>query len=285
MGNETGRSPVYLLMEFSIGPRLAAPPISEGEVVVHPPPDVPRDMPANPLAKLLPGVMGVATVGMMVIYFTSGTAAMRNPMFMFFPVMMLVSLIGTVAFGGRGGTRIAEINQDRRDYLRYLESVAQSTSKIIEAQRVSLTWRHPAPCSLWMLVGGRRMWERRPEDSDFGHVRVGVGTQRPSTRLVPPELGPVEDLDPVTSTELRRLIRNRSMVPDLPVALAVKGFVAITVRGDIVHHSGSVEGGHMSTRGTAQSRPFADCGCRRSADGSGLGLAEMAATSPTSARE
>ncbi len=73
--------------------------------------------------------MGVATVGMMVIYFTSGTAAMRNPMFMFFPVMMLVSLLGTVAFGGRGGTRTAEINQDRRDYLRYLESVAQSTSK------------------------------------------------------------------------------------------------------------------------------------------------------------
>ena len=78
------------------------------------PPDVPRDVPGNPLSRLLPAVMVVATVGMMIVYFTSGTAAARNPMFMFFPVMMLGSLIGTVAMGTRGGSRAADINQDRR---------------------------------------------------------------------------------------------------------------------------------------------------------------------------
>ena len=66
------------------------------------------------------------------------------------------------------------------------------------------------------------MWERRPGDADFGHVRVGLGAQCLSTPLVTPELGPVEELDPVTSMELRRLIRNRSMVRDLPVALALR---------------------------------------------------------------
>ena len=89
-------------MEFLIEPRLATPPTAEGEVVVHAPPDVARDVPANPLSQLLPVAMVVAAVGMMVIYFTSGGTAMRSPMFMFFPAMMLVSLLGTVALGARG---------------------------------------------------------------------------------------------------------------------------------------------------------------------------------------
>ena len=231
MGNEIGCRPVYLLMEFWIEPRLTAPPMAEGEVVVHAPPDVARDVPANPLSKLLPVAMVVAAVGMMVIYFTSGGTAMRSPMFMFFPAMMLVSLLGTVAFGARR-SRTAEINQDRREYLRYLESLEHAISKTHDAQRVSLAWNHPEPDSLWTLVGGRRMWERRPEDPDFGHVRVGLGTQCLSSRLVSPELGPVEELDPVTSMELRRLIRNRSVVPNVPIALALNGFAAVTVRGD-----------------------------------------------------
>ena len=50
-------------------------------------------VPANPLARLLPVAVIVATVGMMTLYFTSGAAG-RNPMFMFFPVMMLASIVG-----------------------------------------------------------------------------------------------------------------------------------------------------------------------------------------------
>ena len=176
---------VYRQMEFWIEPRMATPPVAEDEVIVKAPPDVPRDVPVNPLSRLLPAAMAVATVGMMVIYFTSGTSVMRSPMFMFFPVMMLMSLAGTVAAGTRG--RTAEINQNRRDYLGYLESLDKDIAKTVEDQRISLTWRDPHPASLWTLVGGRRMWERRPEDPDFGHVRLGVGSHRLSTNLVPPD--------------------------------------------------------------------------------------------------
>jgi DNA segregation ATPase FtsK/SpoIIIE, S-DNA-T family len=219
-------------MEFLIEPRLATPPTAEGELVVHAPPDVTQDVPGNPLSRLLPAVMIVATAGMMGIYFTSGASAMRNPMFMLFPVMMLASLLGTVASGARGGSRIAEINQDRRDYLRYLASLDSTIEKTIEEQRLSLSWSHPDPGSLWTMVGGRRMWERRTGDADFGHVRVGLGTRCLSTPLVTPELGPVEEVDPVTSTALRRLIRHRSTVPNLPIALALTELAAITVSGD-----------------------------------------------------
>ncbi len=230
-GNEISSRRVYRQMEFWIEPRIATPPVAEGDVVVKAPPGVPRDVPVNLLSRLLPAAMAVATVGMMVVYFMSGASAMRNPMFMFFPVMMLSSLVGTVAVGARG--RTAEINQDRRDYLGYLDSLHKKISKTVENQQVSLTWDHPDPRSLWTLVGGRRMWERRPQDHDFGLIRVGMGTQHLSTRLVPPELDPVEDLDPVTSMELRRLIHSRSTVPDLPVSLALKGFPTVTMRGDV----------------------------------------------------
>ena len=281
--NEIRRRRVYPQMEFRVESRLATPPMSAGEVIVDAPPDVPRDVAGNPLARALPAVMVVATVGMMIVYFTSGTAAARNPMFMFFPVMMLGSLLGTVAMGTRGGTRTADINQDRRDYLRYLDALEASVAKAADAQHVSLTWSHPRPASLWMLVGGRRMWERRPEDSDFGHVRVGMGPQCLSTRLVAPELPPVEQLDPVTSMELRRLIHTHSMVPDLPVALALTSFAAVTLHGDTAAARNLVRAMVCQLAVLHSPETSAHHGGRRSAHVSGLGLVEMAPASSTSA--
>ena len=101
-------------------------------------------------------------------------------MFMFFPVMMLVSLLGTVAVGWRAAaSRTAEINQDRRDYLRYLESVDARSRRRLSPTAFHCHGTIPEPAVLWSLVGSRRMWERRPDDADFGHVRVGAGFAGP----------------------------------------------------------------------------------------------------------
>ena len=232
MGNEIGCACVYSPMEFSIEPRLAAPPSTQGEIVVKPPPDLPRETSGNPLSRLLPVAMIVATAGMMVLYLTSGSSAMRNPMFMFFPVMMIVSLLGTVATGGRSVSRFSEINRDRRDYLRYLGSVDLQIAEAIEQQRLSLSWSNPEPAVLWSVIGSRRMWERRPDDADFGHVRIGLASQGLATSLVAPDLGPPEKSDPVTSMELQRLVRHRSTVPSLPVPIALTELTAITIDGD-----------------------------------------------------
>ncbi len=104
-------SNVHCPMEFIREPRLPAPPVSHGEFAVEGPPDIPKAVPGNPLARLLPVAMVVATVGMMALYFTSGGGAMRNPMFMFFPAMMLMSVVGTLAYGARGTNRTAELNR------------------------------------------------------------------------------------------------------------------------------------------------------------------------------
>ncbi len=77
------------------------------------------------------------------------------------------------------------------------------------------------------------MWERRPDDADFARVRIGLSSQRLSTPLVMPDLGPAEERDPVTAMELRRLFRRRAMVPDLPVPLALREIASIEVSGDL----------------------------------------------------
>jgi S-DNA-T family DNA segregation ATPase FtsK/SpoIIIE len=43
---------------------------------------------------------------------------------------------------------------------------------------------------------GRRVWERRATDADFGVVRVGLGQQSLATPLIAPIIDPTADLEP-----------------------------------------------------------------------------------------
>ncbi|AII04875.1 type VII secretion protein EccCa [Rhodococcus opacus] len=210
--------------------RREVPRIPGGEVSLQAPPEIPRLVPGNLLTKLLPVVMVVAMVGMMALMFSSGMA--RNPMSMLFPVMMMVSMLGMLAGGGRGGPKAAEANEDRKDYLRYLDQLRRDVDETAEQQRKALDWSHPEPGLLWTIAGTARMWERRITDPDYCHVRVGRGSQRLATRLIAPETGPVEDLEPVAAVSLRRFVRAHSVVQDLPTAVSLRGFAAISVEGE-----------------------------------------------------
>ncbi|KUH95607.1 type VII secretion protein EccCa [Mycobacterium sp. IS-3022] len=201
-------------------------------VVVKPPPALPKEVPSNPVARLLPVAMLVAAIGMMAVYFTSGTGTSRSPMFMFFPVMMIMSVLGTVAYGARGGVgRSTEIDGNRRSYLHYLDCLDDDIVTTAIDQHRSQHRRHPAPDSLWTLAHDR-IAERRPDDDDFCCVRLGIGDQELSAPLLEPDLGAVDDRDPVTVTAVRSLIRRRSVVEQVPIALALRRHAVIAVGGD-----------------------------------------------------
>ncbi|HEU0090210.1 MAG TPA: type VII secretion protein EccCa, partial [Pseudonocardiaceae bacterium] len=211
--------------------RLPAPKMPGGEVHLEPPPEVPRVIPGNIVQKLLPVVMIVAMLGMVTFVFTSDEA-LSSPLFLLFPIMMLVSTIGMFA-GGRGtGQRKAEMNEDRKDYLRYLGQMREQARQAAEEQRAALEWSHPDPVALWSIASSKRLWERRSADPDFGHVRVCRGTQRLATKLVPPQTGPVDDLEPITTMALRQFIRAHSIVSDLPVSISLRSFAAVGISGD-----------------------------------------------------
>lgn len=210
--------------------RRDVPRAPGGEIALHAPPEIPTIVGGNLLTKLLPVVMVAAMIGMAALMFTSG--ATTNPMSLLFPVMMVVSMLGMLAGGRGGGARAAEVNEERKDYLRYLDQLRRDVHRTADDQRAALEWSHPDPEHLWTVVGSDRMWERRLTDSDYCHVRVGRGSQRLATRLIAPETGPVEDLEPVAAVALRRFVRTHSVVPELPTALAFRGFAAIGFEGD-----------------------------------------------------
>ncbi|MFR9752234.1 type VII secretion protein EccCa [Nocardia sp. 004] len=220
-------------VRFQRRARREMPRSPGGEVTLQPPPEIPRVTPGNLLMKLMPVVMVVGMVGMMALMFTQGGGIAKNPMAMMFPLMMVFSMVGMFAGQGGGkGQKAAEANEDRKDYLRYLDQVRKDVDETASQQRSSVEWSHPEPGLVWMLAGTSRMWERRAGDKDFCHARIGVGGQRLATRLVAPETGPVEELEPIAAVSLRRFVRAHSTVPDLPTAIAIKGFATIALDGD-----------------------------------------------------
>jgi len=198
---------------------------------VERPPAVPKDPPANLLGRLLPVAMLLAMGGMMLLYVTSGAATSRSPLFLFLPVMMLVSVLGSVAYQSRGARRGGELDADRRSYLRYLDELDQSLARTAAAQHESLHWSHPDPEAVWTLIGGARMWERHPGDEDFCHVRVGTGTRPLSTRVVVPDVPGSDERDPVLDAAVDRLLADRSTVPGLPVVVDLRAHPRIAVEG------------------------------------------------------
>ncbi|WP_431953560.1 type VII secretion protein EccCa [Nocardia lijiangensis] len=215
-------------------PRIAPPRAPGGEVALSAPPEIERAVPGNLLIKLMPVVMVVAVVGMIAMMVMMGRSLLSNPFMMMFPMMMLMSMIGMMAGfrGGGGPKKAAELNEERKDYFRYLDQVRRDVRKTGNAQFNALLWSHPTPNDLQSVVGSRRMWERRPNDPDFGHVRVGIGSHRLATRLARPETGPLEDLEPVSTVALRRFVRTHSVVHGLPTAISLRAFPAINIEGD-----------------------------------------------------
>jgi DNA segregation ATPase FtsK/SpoIIIE, S-DNA-T family len=211
--------------------RLQPPPFDDGDLVMRQPPGVPKDPPSDVVGKLLPVVMLLAMGGMTVLYFTSGAASSRSPAFLFLPVMMLVSVLGSVAYQSRGARRGGELDGDRRTYLRYLDGLDASLVRTAAAQHESLHWSHPDPAAVWTLVGGERMWERRPDDEDFCNVRVGTGRLPLSTTVVVPVVAASEPRDPMVDDAVDRLLADRSTVPDLPVTVDLRAHPRIAVLG------------------------------------------------------
>jgi S-DNA-T family DNA segregation ATPase FtsK/SpoIIIE len=205
-----------------------------GEVNLQPPPEVPRVIPANLFIRLMPVVMVIAVVGMIGLMFTVGGRNMAaNPMMMMFPMMLLMSMGGMlIGGGGRSGKAAAELNEERKDYFRYLADLRDDAQRTGEEQRAALEWSHPDPRVLADVVGTRRMWERRPTDGDFCHVRVGVGAHRLATRLLAPETGPAEDLEPVSTVALRRFVHTHAVAHAMPTAVSLRAFPSIDFDGE-----------------------------------------------------
>ncbi|OBG76062.1 type VII secretion protein EccCa [Mycobacterium sp. E3305] len=208
--------------------RRRPPAVPTADLVVDAPPEPPSPAAPGLLSRLLPAVLAVAGMGVMVAAFASGSGGARTPMFVTFPVMLLASTLVT-ALSGRGRRRGGGVDADRLGYLAYLSRLRNTVLETAAAQGYSLTWDHPDPDTLWTLIGGRRMWERRATDPDFCLVRVGAGPRPLATRLVAPQ--PADVTDPVTATALDRFLRTHATIVG-PIAVPLRESPCVTIDGD-----------------------------------------------------
>ncbi|MFE2045907.1 type VII secretion protein EccCa [Streptomyces sp. NPDC059477] len=209
-------------------PRALPKEVPTSEVVVQPPPELPRGQMEGALMQLLP-MLGM---GGSVVFFFNPQA---QP---FMKIMGMVMIASTIAMGVAMLIRYRRGNQGqmadlRRDYLRYLSQTRRDAQRTAKAQRDAQYYLHPSPEQLWALVAeGSRVWERRTGDEDFGQVRVGLGPQSLATPLLPPQSAPVDQLEPLTTGAMQRFLATHSTVEGLPMAVSLRAFYHVTISGE-----------------------------------------------------
>ena len=199
------------------------------EIVLQSPPMLPKSGSGGlmQLMMFLPMMLGMGAMSFVYIGRDGGV------MTWIFGALFLAAMGGMVVMSlGRGGmAKKAQINDERRDYQRYLTGLRGQVREIADSQRAAMITGQPDPADLWAYVETRRLWDRRRGDAHFAQVRAGTGPQRLATPLRAPQTVPLEDLDPVSSTSLKHFIRTYSTVDGLPVALSLRSFAAVTLAG------------------------------------------------------
>ncbi|MEV0805644.1 type VII secretion protein EccCa [Micromonospora sp. NPDC050200] len=213
-------------------PRRPAPEIPVGELPVEAPPEIPAVTGGRWQQALMVLPMLGGTVAMAMMFGRGGGAYsyVVGGMFGLSSVAMLVTSWGSAS----GTPKKSEMMAARREYLRHLTALRRRVRQNAGQQRSGLYYRHPDPGRLWSTVDSHRVWERRPGDPDFAVVRVAVGPQTLATPLIPPVTRSLEELEPMTAGALRRFLDAYSVVPDLPVALSLRSFARVFVRGEAV---------------------------------------------------
>ncbi|MDG4829501.1 type VII secretion protein EccCa [Solwaraspora sp. WMMD1047] len=200
------------------------------EIALQAPPALPRGSGSgtSQLLFMLPMMLGMGAMSF--VYIGRSGGVMTFVFGALFVVVMVGMVVMTLSRGG--AAKKAQINDERRDYLRYLAGLRGTIRQVAARQRAGLLRALPDPADLWQFAGTARMFQRRAGDGDFGRVRVALGPQRLGTALRPPQTAPLEDLDPVASTSLRHFIRAHATVADLPVAVSLRAFARVTISGD-----------------------------------------------------
>ena len=204
-----------------------------GELVLQEPPTLMETVPdTSAVWTYLP--MAMMSVSMMMMFLRTG--GQSSGVFMYIALGMMVMAAGAMMVGQvmrKAGDRKQRLRGERRDYLRYLAQSRRTVQRAVIEQQLALAWRHPEPRVLRTMVRTTRLWERRVKDEDFGEVRIAVGDQQLAMRLTPVSTKPVEDLEPLSAHALRRFIRAYSTVPGQPIALYLRSWSRVLVRGDL----------------------------------------------------
>ncbi|MFJ5266784.1 type VII secretion protein EccCa [Streptomyces sp. NPDC088387] len=211
--------------------RRIGPEMPKGDLGLQEPPVVAEPTPSGgAMTTYLP--MAMMSGAMVLLYMRPGSTS--SPVtYVIVGVMALA--MGTMLIGQlvrANSERKNNLKGSRRDYLRYLSGVRRRVRRAVAEQQRALAWRHPEPTALWTFARSSRLWERRPGDEDFAEVRLAVGDQRLGLKLTTAASKPLDDLDPLSAHALRAFINAYSTVPDQPIAVFLRTWARVLMRGE-----------------------------------------------------
>lgn len=224
---------------------VPGPAAPEGALVVPDPAEIQRPAPSKPPTWVWVLLFVGGAVALMVLLYTSGARSMAGG-FVIFPVM-LMSMVMMLRnrVGGDKKNRPSVMNQQRADYQRLLDELRDEVHASAGEQAREIAYHHPDPTrgSLLTLVGTARMWERTPEKSNFGHVRMGVGITRLKKKLTPPmKVPPPEYRETTTAVAARDFLLAQNVVHDVPRPLHLFDQIGWSFFDDSGQHREVVQG-------------------------------------------
>jgi len=202
--------------------------LSQGEVVISPPP---LFQPIQNLASIwpqvfIPLVVSLSSFIFIIIYHT-------NPLV----VVTAISLI-ILSFSLGLIVRYQQRQTIKKRYKSYLNKLREEVSKAAQLQRAVINYLYPSSSQLIEIIMQRdceqqRLWERQPEDQDFLHVRVGLG----STRFCKPmrlDLGavPMIQYDPELLSDAEALIDEHELLINTPIGIGLATIGTLSITGN-----------------------------------------------------
>ncbi|MCD0484789.1 type VII secretion protein EccCa [Streptacidiphilus sp. ASG 303] len=208
-------------------PARTFPPAPEEQRLTLPaPPQKSAENGASALASLLLPLLSSVSMAAYMISFGRSWMVLLGGTF-------IVASVGT-AFLVRAQSKSQNrrtLHRRRDRYTAHLAVLRAQARASAAAQRFSGGFLHPSPVRLLALAhGGRRVWERRPTDTDFLRLRLGTGAGTPALQLVSANRAdPTADQDPESQRAADRLVRDHATVRSSPawVDLASCGVVSL----------------------------------------------------------
>jgi S-DNA-T family DNA segregation ATPase FtsK/SpoIIIE len=172
----------------------------------------------------------LSSVGMAAYMITFG-----NGMLILIGVLFVLVAIGTTVamrMQMRGASRQANRRQ-RLSYQSHLANARVNAREVAAAQRAHSAFAHPDSRGLLSIATAyERVWERRPDNPDFLHVRVGLGTAALSTPIrLGGQLDPFGDYDWDSLEAAQRLINRLGRVGGQPAVIDLGRCGVLSVLG------------------------------------------------------
>ena len=201
-------------------------PIDEVPVPDYPPPPSPPTKTSRWLvfAPVL-GVVGMS-IGFGVLYGNIYYPMIIIPVSMVYPMIMLLRQREQTKKWKERSEKVDQAYQNR------IQEVEKQLESCREEQQHFLRWTFPDPNDLavWANDGSERIWERRPEDSDFLQVRIGVGDVNASYQVKVPTVE-IPELAPRQLLEAREMALSYQQVNDVPIGFDLREQGSLGISG------------------------------------------------------